>query len=816
MKLARFRLKAVLLSLLCVNVHTAQAQPVDGRLDQVEACDDFFLVAPSLLGGLITFDFPDPAWVRVAKRATYTPPAFVQNRRFVSATGVVAGRPAIGDYPHNPLGDEAVVNFKDFPDVHDSHDMNFYIALDPTPQNIAILSTFGLDSHGREPGDPGYSPDTLEVEWETGILTSQLTGDGRFFPKSMWPVPGDRVWANGYWIFDCGHTVKNEATGEEGLRSEIHPPRAIATMRSQVAIPQGAIAPIPVTAVDLYIHGRAGIVVDLLECGGDVILGNRTCPTRTGETPPGSDSDDGDPSHDIALDHVGVPIAEDFEFTVCTPPQPPAVSPDAEPIFWPKPPEGPSLEPQLIAEPATDGCTAPGYGPKQVKVRVPLAGSGLTPDDVYARQLYVGWAAPPTPMRRFKVTLNTMRLGDDQDHDSTPAPPGDPDSIDDCECSWFWMHIDRSLDEWRRLSDHADDPDDPDQADGDEHLNNFREATTRTFTNATWEFLVPDGEPFTMRAFGYDGGVFEDSEAFDQDCLDDHFAHHDLPAHVNIAPPFEFPDACYLGVKLFGQGNGNDDPFDIVQHRVTSADITAFFGAWPGIGSTSINVVSSPLHCKISRLGIDVRVVCQSAAQVCEDLGDLCQQVEIEEYHEVGLGVTIESLPADSDGDGLNDSDEVSTHHTDPLDADTDGDSLTDGAEVNTHHTDPFDPDTDDDQLPDGIEVSVGTDPLDNDSDNDGIPDGRDPQFVSNAVSALPGSAFRAEGNKTAIIDILAAVDARIAKGAIDQAIRELEIFRAFIDGCGTVADTTDWIVDCVAQVRVRDYVDLLLTNLGA
>jgi putative cell wall-binding protein len=106
----------------------------------------------------------------------------------------------------------------------------------------------------------------------------------------------------------------------------------------------------------------------------------------------------------------------------------------------------------------------------------------------------------------------------------------------------------------------------------------------------------------------------------------------------------------------------------------------------------------------------------------------------------------------DSDGDGINDYDEVhggqNTHYngqpTDPNDADTDNDGLTDGQEVKgvdpdgngplpTVFTDPNKADTDRDGLLDGEEVSGAknthfgnkpTNPVDPDSDDDGILDG--------------------------------------------------------------------------------------------
>jgi serine/threonine protein kinase len=66
----------------------------------------------------------------------------------------------------------------------------------------------------------------------------------------------------------------------------------------------------------------------------------------------------------------------------------------------------------------------------------------------------------------------------------------------------------------------------------------------------------------------------------------------------------------------------------------------------------------------------------------------------------------------DSDGDGLLDGPEVLEHGCNPLQRDTDGDFLNDWDEVNIYNTDCNDPDTDNDGLSDGLEVTQGTDPL--------------------------------------------------------------------------------------------------------
>ena len=65
----------------------------------------------------------------------------------------------------------------------------------------------------------------------------------------------------------------------------------------------------------------------------------------------------------------------------------------------------------------------------------------------------------------------------------------------------------------------------------------------------------------------------------------------------------------------------------------------------------------------------------------------------------------------DSDGDGLNDGDEIKTYETDPLNDDYDGDGLKDGEEVLEYRTDPLKGDTDGDGINDGDEVELGCAP---------------------------------------------------------------------------------------------------------
>ncbi len=67
----------------------------------------------------------------------------------------------------------------------------------------------------------------------------------------------------------------------------------------------------------------------------------------------------------------------------------------------------------------------------------------------------------------------------------------------------------------------------------------------------------------------------------------------------------------------------------------------------------------------------------------------------------------------DTDGDGLNDGDEVAVYQTDPSDSDSDNDGLSDGDEVLIYGSDPRHTDTDGDDFSDGDEVSRNADPTD-------------------------------------------------------------------------------------------------------
>jgi uncharacterized repeat protein (TIGR01451 family) len=450
---------------------------------------------------LIDFLFlqvPEPGWV-------WVDPA----NKYQSTSGVVR---------------ESFVTETDFPTVHDSHDQNTHI--------LADASSAGLISDANDPGE-------IELEWETGTFPSEDTSDPeRFFPKWVYPSVGDRIWANGNWIFDCGHP--KDVGGEDHFNTEIHPPRAFASMRDQVGLmPGSGTTPVHTVSTDLYIHGLSGFVVEDLICGQDVIL---------------------DIFGGCAQDpHRGTPIDADYDFDICTPAKPSS----SAVLKWTQE-DGPGNDigtAAVLSEvPATGACAAAGFGPVQVHVHVPLAGTGVTPDRVYARRITAGWIYPPNGLKHINVKLTKIDLHQDTE------PAGF-----DCECSFWWMNVNRSPNEWFRLvgfdiptledfdlldpcfdqTNRLTDFDD-DLGCGNGELN---------FSGPTFDFYVADGQSFTVW-----------SNAYDQDCFDGLFGNHNL---VVTGPLL---GACYLDLP----DEGDNDKL---------SDLSATFGP-PGYGAGDQNIAA--------------------------------------------------------------------------------------------------------------------------------------------------------------------------------------------------------------------------------
>jgi hypothetical protein len=400
----------------------------------------------------------------------------------------------------------------DTPANHDSHDLTFNLALDPNQDDLLSIQ-----------------PDSaLHIEWETGIKPTEKTGNGanRIFPKWAWPSAGDRVWVNGNWIFDCGHPVN-------GLFStEIHPARAIASMRDQAApLPGTGLTPVPVTLTDLHITGRGGYAPQSLNCGPQVILGPNgdNCGQ---DTPPADQSYKTTPINDT-----------NFAFDVCLPSKP------GNAVFQYRHEPGPfntvHIDPQITTRSATDTpCIGdPRYDQNTVMhVVVPLANTATPPQAVYARRIYAGWVSPPDPiLPHRRVTLTTTVLHEDHDFDSITGASG--------ELSFWWLNVDRAESAWLRLNDFANGnmnsyDDDAFFGDGQMH-----------FTNAAFDFYLRHGQEFTVRSMG-----------FEQDCYDNagngaFFGQHELRLIM------------YVGCALVFQDHGTSDRLNEAGKSLTAADL---------------------------------------------------------------------------------------------------------------------------------------------------------------------------------------------------------------------------------------------------
>ena len=354
---------------------------------------------------------------------------------------------------------------------HDSHDLDFDLLLDPGQTDLLSIQP----------------EDALGIEWETGIRPSETRGDGASptLPKWAWPSDGDRVWAEGNWIFDCGHP--DEDTGL--YKSEIHPPRAIASMRDQAGpLPGTGLTPVPITMTDLYISGRGGFTPNQLNCGPHITLGfnGSTC----GQDPPPADDS-----------YRTTPINEtDFTFAVCLPPRPAGAAFSHSVAVGPR--NTVNIEPEIDGPvPATGACqSSPDFdNTMMMRVTVKLRGTATPPQSVYARHIAAGWVMPPAePLPHRRLSVRSTNLFEDHDLD-----PGDG------ELSFWWVNVNRAASPWLRLADHT----------GGRDMNDYDDETgfgdgEMAYTNANFEFYLRKDQPYTLRSRGYEQDCYDTIGAF--------------------------------------------------------------------------------------------------------------------------------------------------------------------------------------------------------------------------------------------------------------------------------------------------------------
>lgn len=231
------------------------------------------------------------------------------------------------------------VTHEDFPfqPWHTYYDWNFHVRVDPQYTYLHSPTNIEHPYNGE-----------LECEWDTAFL-----------PSWAWPQDGDRVWIVGRWIYDCGHPTAH------GHKTEIHPPKAIASFRTEAVQFEGNRSPTRANTAALFI-GRDG-------------------------------------------GYWRQPINDqDYAFDLYLPPKPYA---EAIPtwIIMPQTGELP-VQPQLTPFPA--------HAPRALRVVIPLKGVNPHPEQ-YGVIIAGGWSDPrgteAAVVKRFRVTVEEILMDDNLD-----------------------------------------------------------------------------------------------------------------------------------------------------------------------------------------------------------------------------------------------------------------------------------------------------------------------------------------------------------------------------------------------------------------
>jgi hypothetical protein len=294
----------------------------------------------------------------------------------------------------------------DNPIDHHSRDRNFFVYPDHDPahpeHDFAHLLAAPGNFHEGEENELGR----IEVEWETAA-----------FPSWALPMMGDWVHVEGSHIWDCAH-------GENGYRTEIHPPRLVMTIRDAAdqwskgatvlparpgwadAMPGLGSIPVPVTRADVFASSDGGEAREQETCFNDPVA----CEHHDWYQP---------------LD------AKDYDLVVPAPPKP---TDDAQlitkiihhpfrtcnsddgcggavDVFG----AGPAPDPNRIA------LTEESGGPTGHQVHIHVNFAGFTEPDPsflygFGFTLEVGWnKRVPVDLHRVKVTIESVHVADTLD-----------------------------------------------------------------------------------------------------------------------------------------------------------------------------------------------------------------------------------------------------------------------------------------------------------------------------------------------------------------------------------------------------------------
>jgi hypothetical protein len=310
----------------------------------------------------------------------------------------------------------------------------------------------------------------MEIEWENGSVMKVNDDDDRRWgslPEFAWPAVGDRVWVEGRWIFDCGHTgvggldnISSYINAKDYVQfeTEIHPPRALVTMRlnhtalgtepdrtgsvqpaSWLPVTGDPVPPnagptlVPTTEADIFVSGNGGGANDkcmlLADCGDSDHTGPLIPVNDFNYVfdiyPPGTDygwlEANGTfkvfpPVADASLQYRIVDQSSELPLHTCGDDLSSCrtVSPRICLIgaSTPPPPSDPAS--QTLVDTQHCPALAPGEQPTRLRVILPFAG---TTANYFAQSILLGWDDVPDPaghatpsVRTLKVTLDTFTV----------------------------------------------------------------------------------------------------------------------------------------------------------------------------------------------------------------------------------------------------------------------------------------------------------------------------------------------------------------------------------------------------------------------
>jgi len=253
-------------------------------------------------------------------------------------------------------------------------------------------------------------------------------------------------------------------------------------------------------------------------------------------------------------------------------------------------------------------------------------------------------------------------------------------------------------------------------------------------------YIASDGLLYAVQSGGYTIDVFNLSDL-------------ETPVRTITVSPFNsvYSIAVSNSGEIFGLGS-----FNMINHLnangslIKSVDLTneisSFFSDIAIDSNGTLVVGSSSSELVITDINLaKFKYVLLSESDYQPVFFDFTRTVVIDADHDNmpdawenlnGLDSTRNDANEDLDSDNLTNIDEYH-QGTKPNVADTDGDGLNDGDEVHTYATSPTIADTDGDGLNDGTEISMGTNPNNVDSDGDGDNDNVDPDPLNPNITLL-------------------------------------------------------------------------------